>query len=230
MIVTLMSAALATSSLIPCPVPESLPPPIESMEGAGDADWCLGGEDVFAQAGPDASPARQIAVGDREMGLFQVLQWRRGRPTQVPADWQQVFEAPGRGGEPGMFEERLIQRFGDNLITITPNRAWRIGNAICAAEGGPITAYLPKGVEPTHGDNEWIDALPSTRMDLDPNAVMCMLLIRDVDGYRMQFRGPQGRPLYEIDDFYQNARAKIVPPGDYERWLGVQGRHPKIEK
>ncbi|MEZ0242713.1 MAG: hypothetical protein ACAH11_05020 [Sphingomonas sp.] len=223
MIVMFLSAALTAASPIPCPIPESLPAPIESLAGAGDPDWCMKGEDVFSQAGPNAHPMRQIALGDLTTDVFQVLQWRSGAPTPVPADWRQVFEAPGRVGTggPGMFEERLIQRFGDNLITITPNRAWRIGNAVCAAEGGPIIAYLPRGIAPTEGDQQWIDALPGTRSSLEPDAVMCMLLTRDVDGYRMNFRGPQGRPLYDVDDFYQNSRARIVAPGDFERYLGI---------
>jgi hypothetical protein len=221
MIVMFLSAALTAASPIPCPIPESLPPPIESMEGAGDPDWCIGGEDVFAQAGPDAKPARQLAVADRELGLYQVLQWRTGPPTPIPVNWEAVYTAPGRGGARGMFEERLFQRFGDNLITVTPNRAWRIGNAVCSAEGGPIAAYLPQGVEPSAGDREWIEKLPDTRGDLDPDAVMCMLLTREADGFRMTFHGPQGRPLYEITDFYQHSRARIVAPGDFERYLGI---------
>ncbi|MCW3845753.1 hypothetical protein OF829_00770 [Sphingomonas sp. LB-2] len=216
MFATVLSALLAAPAI--CPVPESMPALSEAMAGEGDADWCLDGADPFAIAGPDGTP-RQLVWRD-ETGRVSITQWRRGGPDAMPEDWERVATRRPKAVQQGPFHEVLIQKLGDNVIVVTVNPAWRIGNAVCAGEGGASAAYLPAGIDPTAADRGVIDGLFGFD-DIDPGNVMCTLLHPDGDGWRPRLRGPQGRPLPEIDDYYAGTEIRVTPRGDYARNLGL---------
>lgn len=219
-----LSAAMLSAAPEPCAVPESMPAPSEQFEGAGDADWCLAGADIFSLAGPDARPLQQVSIempiAGQSDSVFQITQWRRGAP-EVPAGWRAIQSDPGLEVAQTAFHEILYQRFGGHMIVVTINPAWRIGNAICTGEGGPSTAYLPAGVTPTQDDHAVLAGFEDAWQQRDMGNIMCTLMTRDADGYTMRFRGPQGRPLPEIDGFYAEARVRLTPTGNIEALLGV---------
>ena len=219
MIFPMLSALLLAATPMPCTVPESMPAPSEMMAGEGDADWCLAGDDIFALAGPDAVPARQVASFNPDTDLAQIVQWRRGPPDPPPTTWIRQSSFPGLGVPQGAFDEILIQRLADHVIAVTVNPAWRVGNALCTGEGGPTTLYLPEGIEPSDADRALIERMDEDLGRHEPGNILCTLFTRDGDGYAMRFRGPQGRPLPEIDDYYSSMRAHVAPPGDFDRHL-----------
>lgn len=215
-----LAAMLASAVSEPCALPESMPQPSAMMAGEGDADWCLDGADPFVAAGPDLKPFRQLVWEREEPWHTVVTQWRRIAPDAPPAHWRKVFTRPAKVVlETGGLTEVLFQRLGDNLIVVTVNPAWRIGNAVCVGEGGESTGYLPEGVAPTEADQAGIEQMTGWESDMDPGNVMCVQLHPEGDVFTGSFRGPQGRPLPEIDDAYAATRLRAVAPGDIERWL-----------
>lgn len=218
MIGFLLSALMGSAAPGPCTLPESMPVPNEAMAGEGDADWCLDGADPFAVAGPDLQPRRQLVWEDRGIDLVSITRWRRGRDAP-PEGWERVLSRSAKAVGSGGFHEILFQKLGDNLIVVTANPAWRIGNAVCVGDGGASAGYLPAGVRATAADQAAMDGM--MRDDVDTGNIMCVLLTADGDSWRASFRGPQGRPLYEIDDYYSGTRMRVTAPGDVERYLGL---------
>ena len=220
MTISIFAALLASAVSGPCAIPESMPPPSEMMAGEGDEDWCLAGADPFAVAGPDMVPPRQL-VWQRDVIEHTVItQWRRGPADAPPTGWTRVFTRPAKVTlAPGALREVLIQRLGDNLIVVTANPAWRIGNAICSGEGGESIGYLPAGIEPSDADRAGIADMSAGLNPMDPGNILCVLMAPDGEGWRGSFRGPQGRPLPEIDDVYADMLMRLTPPGDFEQHL-----------
>jgi hypothetical protein len=250
MIGFLAVALFASAAPGRCTVPESMPKLNEAMVGEGETDWCMMGADPFAVAGPDLDPLRQVVIRDPETRRVQIVQWRRSAHDLLPASWERVFARPAVSAPRGEFAEVLIQVAGDTLIIVTTNPAWRIGNAVCAGEGGTSAGYLPTGRRATVADRGAITRLTARPDDGEPSLaistgqgrelnpdeieqgaavarpinsgnIMCTLLVGDGEGYRLSFYGPQGKPLADVDDFYRQARARIVASGDYEVRLGV---------
>lgn len=233
MIAFLLPALLMSAAPEPCKLPESMPEPSELVAGEGEDDWCLKGADPFAIAGPDLKPLRQLLVVDEGLDTVQLVQWRRDGADPVPGDWREMFRVAATLTSPGEFSEVLVQRAGDNLIVVTVNPAWRVGNAVCFGEGGPMTGYLPAGVSPTEEDRYAIERMTAPRQPvstpapdiaatagstLDPSNIMCTLLTAEGDIYRPRFLGPGGRPMFD-EERYADMRWRSVAPGDYARHL-----------
>jgi len=108
-------------------------------------------------------------------------------------------------------------------------------------EGGPMTGYVPAGAELNETDRQVIrqltapetvkakeevtgaDYAASVEVEsvsgLDPANIMCTLLTLDGDTYRSTYRGPGGRPLPEIDDYYAEARWHRLAPDEFAEAL-----------
>lgn len=249
MIEFFLPALLMNAAPEPCKLPESMPAQSERVAGEGEPGWCLKGVDPLAVAGPDLVPLRQWLVTDDAVDSVQLVQWRRNGADPMPGDWRETFKVAATATSPGEFSEVLVQRAGDNLIVVTVNPAWRVGNAVCFGEGGPMSGYLPAGVEASEADRDAIERMTAPRQaesppapdsmatvdnydvletltggggsSLNPSNMMCTLLTLDGDVYRPRFHGPGGRPMFDYEDYYDEMHWRPMAPGDIARHMRV---------
>ncbi|MBO9711308.1 hypothetical protein [Sphingomonas sp.] len=195
--------------------------PAEDPTGAipGDAEnypvtepvepgWCREGIDLYAATGPRSTPLAKLEVVNE--GGERASNWYQPEPWQAPAGWVPLATREARAPDNGAFHDILIQ-YHQGWVEVTPNPAWRVGNAVCSTETGPTYAYR---TDPA-AELEAVRREAAVRLGDPPTAdpaTPCVTVIRDGEGgYRLRFHDSQGRSAEDVDDFYEGAEVRIVP-------------------
>ena len=204
--------------------PAGLIPPDSPSFPVAEAEpgWCLQGIDLAGQVGTALRPRMMMAVSGENSSYLLFYQTRDYR---APLDWIKVGDTiPAAAPLNGDFNEVMIQFFGRTLVVVTVNPAWRVGNAICSSEVGPITVYLGDRRE-----GRLDDIVPGMRMSKAfaanqgrSRATTCTTAFAADGAYRLRFHDTRGHAGRSLDAAYESMRMRLVRPGNFEAYRPVR--------
>lgn len=230
MMILLLAALLADC---PSTDPTGAVPPAASSYTVGKAEpgWCLTGVDLSAAAGPDAATPVQI-IAFQDDGTRTADRLQRGAFV-APANWRRMGGFAGSAPPNGDFFDVLFQFRGKRVIAVSTNSAWRVGNAICVTESGPVSIYLVGGAAPDAVDSAAIGQELNGHPRAGKPATICFNAIPLAHGgYRFHFHAVTGGVATEVNDFYRSVRIVLAPIGDIERYRPspADGGNPDLHR
>jgi hypothetical protein len=215
-----MMILLAAAMLADCPPTDPTgvirPDGPNYTVGKVEPGWCMAGVDLFARVGPDARAPMQLLVGFPAGRSVERLQTGL---FAAPAHWQKMGMVARNALANGALADILFQFHGKRVVTVTRNPAWRVGNAVCVTESGPIDVYLVGKAPPDAEDREMIDQQVNGAWRKAVPSTICYNAIPASDGhYRLRFHNVRGAVADDVNEAYADSPAKFLPARDIERY------------
>lgn len=190
------------------------------VDDYAEPGWCGEGVDLAGRVAPDAPEPGQMVIDVPATGKTFVLLYRHGAFVPPPG-WREMGRFPETAPPNGDFTEMMIQFYETKLVLVTSNPAWRVGNAICSTETGPMMVYLADAETASEDEAAARAFVRDLARSERVSSTLCTTALPAGDGYRLRFHDTRGRPGTDMEEAYADARMRFVPRGDFDAYRRV---------